>query len=86
MSKIRQEVRTFMIYELCRCGGVFKFTGQALTSIPMQYVHECDKCGDYNNFPCTYPYVTHEDHGNAEHVNEDPGIRPAGSEGSILQC
>lgn len=43
------------------CGGVVLPTGMVLTSDPLQYQHECSKCGKQYTFREAYPHIVYED-------------------------
>ncbi len=60
MKTIRTEIMTFMNESFCECGGIYKFSGMILTSIPPQYPHKCDRCGNIENLAESYPQIQHE--------------------------
>ena len=42
MDDILKDENGKIIY--CECGGIFKWNGAVLTSIPPQFPYTCDKC------------------------------------------
>jgi len=61
MKEIKKEVKTYIVYAYCNCGGKFKSTNICLTSYPPQYPHICDKCGKEEIFNFTYPRTVMEE-------------------------
>ncbi len=63
MGEIRHEVRTFLVDMVCEsCGtGYMRPVGNiALSTYPIQYPHQCYKCGYTQNYIKKYPYETYE--------------------------
>lgn len=63
MGEIRHEVKTFLVDMICEhCGkGYMRPIGNiALTTSPLQYPHQCDKCGYVENYTKNYPYEIYE--------------------------
>ena len=59
MSEIKKEVKTYMVSQLCDCGGTFQYesNGVMLASYPPQYPHVCYACGKIEMFNCICPKV-----------------------------
>ena len=55
MKEVKREVKSYIIYADCECGGIFKPTNMCLMSYPPQYPHKCNKCGKEEIFSHTYP-------------------------------
>lgn len=58
MKEVKREVKTYIVYANCECGGTFKPINMCLMSYPPQYPHKCNKCGKEEFFNCTYPRAT----------------------------
>ena len=52
MAEVRYEVKTFVIEYACdECGeGEMKGTGNVLMTSPVNYPHQCNKCGAMKTF------------------------------------
>ena len=63
MNEIRKEVRTFMTYVTCDCGGEFVYdsTRPVLLVYPAQHPYKCNKCGKETTLPDVYPKIEYED-------------------------
>ena len=61
MQIIKKEVKTYMTHALCSCGGEFKFIDMILPTYPVQYPHDCNKCGKREIFYERYPKIEYEE-------------------------
>lgn len=60
--KKETEVKAFEVKQYCdACGEEMTFTGEALLSNPLQYVHMCDKCGKKFTFLQKYPCIEYKE-------------------------
>lgn len=56
------EVKTVEVRQYCdKCGEELTFTGEVLLSYPEKYVHKCNKCGNTEWFPKSYPCIEHKE-------------------------
>lgn len=61
------EVKTIEVRQYCdKCGTELTFTGEVLLSNPEKYVHKCNKCGNTEWYPKSYPCVEYKE------VKKDP--------------
>lgn len=56
------EVKTIEVHQYCdKCGEELTFTGEVLLSYPEKYVHKCNKCGNTEWFPKSYPCIEYKE-------------------------
>ena len=61
------EVKSYEVHQYCdKCGTELTFTGEVLLSNPAKYVHKCNKCGNTEWFPKSYPCIEYKE------VQNDP--------------
>lgn len=51
----KYNAETYIIKEVCECGGDFVFDGRVLTSYPLKFSHTCNKCGKTVTLDRQYP-------------------------------
>ena len=51
----KYNAETYIVKEVCECGGEFVFNGMALTSYPPKFSHTCNKCGKTVHLDRQYP-------------------------------
>ena len=63
MNEIKKEVRTFMTYLQCECGGeyVYDHSRPVLDTYPAQHPYACNKCGKIITSTGIYPQIEYED-------------------------
>lgn len=63
MTEIKKEVKVYKIHlmcDVCKIGELFP-TGVQLTSLPAQYMHKCNNCGDEKSITGkVYPQIEYE--------------------------
>ena len=60
MSEIEYEVKTYeidMVCDFCKEGVMRPCGNVVLTTSPLQYPHQCTKCGKVVNYITKYPYT-----------------------------
>lgn len=56
------EVKTVEVRQYCdKCGEELTFTGEVLLTNPEKYVHRCEKCGNTEWFPKSYPCIEYKE-------------------------
>lgn len=65
MKIVKKEVKTHVTHAMCDCGGEFKPTNMILSTFPVQYPHDCNKCGKREIFYERYPKIEYEEEENA---------------------
>ena len=56
------EVKPVEVRQYCdKCGTELIFTGEVLLSYPEKYVHKCEKCGNTEWFPKSYPCIEYKE-------------------------
>lgn len=57
--EVRFDLKAHVIKKVCdRCkSGEMKPTGSTLTSLPPQYAHQCEVCGNQETYGVIYPSV-----------------------------
>lgn len=56
------EVKTYEVHQYCdKCGEELTFTSEVLLSYPEKYVHKCEKCGNTEWFPKSYPCIEYKE-------------------------
>ena len=56
------EVKSFKVRQYCdKCGEELIFTGEVLLSNPEKYIHKCEKCGNVEWFPRSYPCIEYKE-------------------------
>jgi hypothetical protein len=62
MAEVKSIVTSYLTDMICdKCGvGEMEPTGLVLTSSPPQYQHQCNNCGNPENYPVQYPFLTQE--------------------------
>lgn len=62
MSEQKRPVQPMRVSYACdKCGGDVLPTGLCLTSIPAQYPHDCQQCGERYTFTALYPRIEYVD-------------------------
>lgn len=51
----KYNTETYIVKEMCECGGEFVFDGIVLTSYPPKFPHTCNKCGKKVTLDRQYP-------------------------------
>lgn len=51
----KYNAETYIVKEMCECGGEFVFDGIVLTSYPPKFPHTCNKCGKTVHLDRQYP-------------------------------
>lgn len=51
----KYNTETYIVKEVCECGGEFVFDGIVLTSYPPKFPHTCNKCGKKVTLDRQYP-------------------------------
>lgn len=51
----KYNTETYIVKEMCECGGEFVFDGIVLTSYPPKFPHTCNKCGKTVHLDRQYP-------------------------------
>jgi hypothetical protein len=59
MSKtVEKKVQPIRVKLMCDCGCEMEYTGMMLSTVPLQYLHKCPKCGHQEAFVNKiYPYI-----------------------------
>lgn len=57
MKEKEAELKVFRVKMFCDCGGEMEPKGFVLFSDPIEYRHECNKCGLYQTFKEQYPTI-----------------------------
>lgn len=56
------EVKAYNVHQYCdKCGEELTFTGEVLLTNPEKYVHKCNKCGNTEWFPKSYPCIEYKE-------------------------
>lgn len=59
---VSKPCKTVVRHAMCECGGEYKCCENiVLTTYPVQYPHDCDKCGNRITFFEKYPYVDYDE-------------------------
>lgn len=61
MKEVKVKVQPYMVRAMCECSGEFEPTGMCLSSYPVQYEHQCNRCNEVRNFDCRYPKIVYEE-------------------------
>lgn len=62
VSEQKRPVQPIRVSYACdKCGGDVLPTGLCLTSIPAQYPHDCQQCGERYTFTSLYPRIEYID-------------------------
>jgi hypothetical protein len=61
MVEVKKEIKTFMVYAMCGCGGKYEPANIQYDTLPPQYLYTCNKCGDRKIFNDSYPKITYEE-------------------------
>ena len=55
MREVKIRVEVYRVRAMCECGGEFKPTGVSYPLYPVQYLHECNRCGKLEKYEYRYP-------------------------------
>ena len=61
---IREEepLTPVLVHAMCKCGGEYRASETYIVrvSLPPQYPHQCEKCGDLKSFTNIYPHIAYK--------------------------
>jgi hypothetical protein len=62
MPEVKHIVTSYLTDMVCeKCAvGEMEPVGLMKTSVPPLYVHQCNNCGNREDYPVQYPYLTQE--------------------------